>query len=94
VSAWDLLLVRRIDELHLEAPYYGTRHLAKQLRREGHEDPASLRVAETDRADQNRKAVIPCEAPYRFVGGPAQARRFEVHAIGPVTRQDADEPWT
>ena len=37
VSARDLLLMRRIDELHLEAPYYGARKLAKQLRREGHE---------------------------------------------------------
>jgi len=26
----------RIDELHLEAPYYGARKLAVQLRREGH----------------------------------------------------------
>ncbi len=37
VSERDLLLMRRIDELHLEAPYYGARKLAAQLRREGHE---------------------------------------------------------
>jgi len=37
VSEQDLLLMRRIDELHLEAPYYGARKLAAQLRREGHE---------------------------------------------------------
>ena len=36
VSERDLLLMRRIDELHLEAPYYGARKLAVQLRREGH----------------------------------------------------------
>jgi len=35
VSQQDLLLMRRIDELHLEAPYYGARKLAVQLRREG-----------------------------------------------------------
>ena len=35
VSERDLLLMRRIDELHLEAPYYGARKLAVQLRREG-----------------------------------------------------------
>jgi putative transposase len=29
--------MRRIDELHLEHPYYGARRLAKQLRREGFE---------------------------------------------------------
>jgi putative transposase len=33
----DLQLMRRIDELHLQHPYYGARRLAKQLRREGFE---------------------------------------------------------
>jgi putative transposase len=33
----DLQLMRRIDELHLEHPYYGARRLAKQLSREGFE---------------------------------------------------------
>jgi len=33
----DLLLMRRIDELHLELPFYGSRKLAEQLQREGHE---------------------------------------------------------
>jgi putative transposase len=33
----DLALMRRIDELHLEAPFYGARKLAAQLRREGHD---------------------------------------------------------
>jgi len=37
VSERDLLLMRRIDELHLEALYYGARKFAAQLRREGHE---------------------------------------------------------
>ena len=32
----DLVLMRRIDELHLELPFYGARKLADQLRREGH----------------------------------------------------------
>jgi putative transposase len=31
----DLALMRRIDELHLQFPYYGTRRLARQLQREG-----------------------------------------------------------
>jgi putative transposase len=35
VSPSDLQLMRRIDELHLEHPYYGSRRLAQQLRREG-----------------------------------------------------------
>src|SRR5450756_2390312 len=36
VSAQDLKLMRRIDELHLEAPFYGARKIAAQLNREGH----------------------------------------------------------
>jgi putative transposase len=35
VSARDLKLMRRIDELHLEAPFYGARKIAAQLQREG-----------------------------------------------------------
>jgi putative transposase len=31
----DLQLMRRIDELHLQFPYYGARRLAEQLKREG-----------------------------------------------------------
>ena len=37
VSAQDLQLMRRIDELHLEHPFYGARRLSKQLQREGME---------------------------------------------------------
>jgi putative transposase len=37
VSARDLRLMRGIDELHLEAPFYGARKIAAQLNREGHE---------------------------------------------------------
>jgi len=33
----DLRIMRRIDELHLEHPFYGARRLAKQLGREGFE---------------------------------------------------------
>jgi putative transposase len=35
VSPRDLKLMRRIDELHLEAPFFGARKIAAQLRREG-----------------------------------------------------------
>jgi putative transposase len=35
VSEEDLRIMRRIDELHLEHPFYGARRLAKQLEREG-----------------------------------------------------------
>lgn len=35
VSSRDLQLMRWIDELHLEAPFFGARKIAAQLRREG-----------------------------------------------------------
>jgi hypothetical protein len=37
VSESDELLMRRIDELHMEFPFAGARMLARLLRREGHE---------------------------------------------------------
>lgn len=37
VSETDQLLMRRIDELHMEFPFAGARMLARLLRREGHE---------------------------------------------------------
>ncbi len=37
LSERDLRLMRRLDELHLQLPFYGSRKLAAQLRREGHE---------------------------------------------------------
>jgi putative transposase len=37
VSEADLILMRRIDELHLKWPFYGARRLAKQLVRDGFE---------------------------------------------------------
>jgi hypothetical protein len=37
LSERDLMLMRRIDELHLELPFCGSRKLADRLRREGHE---------------------------------------------------------
>jgi hypothetical protein len=33
----DLLLMRRIDELHLQWPFYGSRKLTRELRSEGHD---------------------------------------------------------
>ena len=37
ISQRDLTLMRRLDELHLQLPYYGARKLAAQLQREGYE---------------------------------------------------------
>ena len=37
LSERDLVLMRRIDELHLQIPFYGSRKLTRELRNEGHE---------------------------------------------------------
>lgn len=37
VSDLELELLRRLDELYLELPFYGSRRMTAQLRREGHE---------------------------------------------------------
>jgi putative transposase len=37
IAEHDLQLMRRIDQLHLDHPYYGSRRIAKQLVREGFE---------------------------------------------------------
>jgi putative transposase len=36
-SAEDLALMRRLDELHMKWPFYGSRKLTLELRAEGHE---------------------------------------------------------
>ena len=37
LSDRDLLLMRRLDELHLQWPFYGSRKLTRELRKERHE---------------------------------------------------------
>lgn len=42
VSAEDLALMRRLDELHLDYPFAGARMLCSLLRREGVSNPYSI----------------------------------------------------
>jgi putative transposase len=37
LQARDLMLMRRLDELHLKWPFYGSRKLTRELQKEGHE---------------------------------------------------------
>lgn len=37
LSDRDLRLMRRLDELHLQMPFYGSRKLTRELRKEGHD---------------------------------------------------------
>lgn len=36
-SAYDLLLMRRVDEIYTRYPFYGSRRITKNLQREGHD---------------------------------------------------------
>src|ERR1700761_7342829 len=59
VSEADQLLMRRIDELHMEFPFAGARMLARLLRREGREPPQcttqDLAVSAAGHDDQSGK---------------------------------------
>lgn len=37
LSNRDLCLMRRIDELHLQMPFYGSRKLTRELQKESHD---------------------------------------------------------
>ena len=37
LSERDLRLMRRLDELHLQLPFYGSRKLTRELQKEGHD---------------------------------------------------------
>ena len=72
VSAADLTLMRRIDELHLEHPYAGARMLRDMFRREG------MTVGRKHNATLMRRMGI--EALYRK---PNTSRRHPGHKIYP-----------
>jgi putative transposase len=87
VSAADLTLMRRIDELHLEHPFMGTRMLRDQLNREG--------------SDVGRKHVgtlmkrMGVEALYRK---PGASKRHPGHEVYPyllrnLTINRANQVW-
>jgi putative transposase len=71
VSEQDLRLMRRIDRLHLDHPFYGSRRMAKQLAREGC-DAGRLHVATLMR----RMGI---EALYRKPRTSIPARRAAIH---------------
>ena len=71
VSEQDLQLMRRIDRLHLDHPFYGSRRIAKQLAREGF-DVGRLHVATLIR----RMGI---EALYRKPRTSIPARQAAIH---------------
>ena len=86
-SEADLTLMRRIDELHLEHPFAGSRMLRDMLRREGH------RIGRKHVATLMKKMGI--EALYKK---PNTSRRHAAHAVYPyllrnVTIERPNHAW-
>ena len=87
-SAEDLQLMRRIDELHLEHPFYGARRLAKQLQREGIE-VGRLRVT-------NLVRLMGIEALYRrpHASIPARDAFIYPYLLGGLAIERAIQAWS
>ena len=87
LSERDLRLMRRIDELHLQLPFYGSRKLAAQLRREGHE------VGRRHVATLMRRMGI--EALYRRprTSIPARGAAIYPYLLSGVAIERPDQVW-
>ena len=63
ISAEDLALMRRLDEIHLERPFYGSRRLRDELETQGH--PVNRKRVQRlariihEEADYSRKTNVP-----------------------------------
>src|SRR5476651_1343812 len=79
VSEADLILMRRIDELHLERPFAGSRMLRDMLQREGHQ------VGRKHVATLMKRMGI--EALYKK---PNTSRRHPAHPIYPYLLRDLE----
>jgi putative transposase len=84
----DLILMRRIDELHLKHPFYGARRLAQQLVRDGYE------VGRVYVATLMRRMGI--EALYRRPRTSIAARNALIYPylLGGLTIDRANQVWT
>lgn len=69
----DLALMRRMDELHLKWPFYGSRRLSQALKAEGHEGVNRKRI-------QRLMAVMGIEG---MAPGPNTSRKAPEHAVYP-----------
>ena len=87
VSEEDLILMRRLDELHLKHPFYGARRLAKQLMRDGFE------VGRVHVATLMRRMGI--EALYRRPRTSIRARDSLIYPylLGGLTIDRANQVW-
>ena len=88
LSAEDLKLMRRIDELHLEHPFYGARRLSRQLQREG------IEVGRLHITSLMRRMGI--EALYRRprTGIPARDAFIYPYLLGGLAIERANQVWS
>ena len=87
VSAADLALMRRLDELHLEHPFLGARKLARMLKREG--------FAVGRRHVGTLMRLMGIEAIYRKkrTSIPAKGHTIYPYLLGNVTIERANQAW-
>ena len=88
LSAEDLKLMRRLDELHLEHPFYGARRLSKQLQREG------IEVGRLHVTSLMRRMGI--EALYRRprTSIPARDAFIYPYLLGELAIERANQVWS
>jgi putative transposase len=87
LSDRDLGLMRRIDELHLQLPFYGSRKLARELQKEGHD------VGRRHVVTLMRRMGI--EAIYRRprTSIPAREAAIRPYLLGNLTINRANQVW-
>ena len=87
VSAADLALMRRLDELHLEHPFLGARRLARMLQREG--------FAVGRRHVGTLMRLMGIEAIYRKrrTSIPAKGHTIYPYLLGEVAIERANQAW-
>jgi len=87
ISDRDLALMRRLDELHLQIPFYGARKLTRELRKEGH-DVGRRHVTTL----MHRMGI---EAIYRKprTSIPAREAAIRPYLLGNLTINRADQVW-
>ena len=95
-GAENLALMRRMDELHMAYPFYGSRQLMRHLRREGvtagrppdpaahgsHGDGGDLPAAAHERGESGAPGLpVPAARPDDLTGGPRVVRGHHLMSL-------------
>jgi putative transposase len=86
-SAADLALMRRIDELHLELPFYGSRRMTFELNREGR-GVNRKRVRRLMRV-MGVEALVPCPGTSKAAPG----HKIYPYLLRGVSITEANHVW-